>query len=135
MTRRRPMAQTQPPGGLHEEAQTGETANGGSNVGQTTRRIAVTPAPSARRGARACKGDSAIGRNLPVPDDSDTQGVRRLAYSPEEAAAALGISRELVNDLIRTRRLRSVKAGSRRLIGVKHLEAFLAGDDARDEAG
>ena len=26
------MAQTQPPGGLHEEAQTGETANGGSNV-------------------------------------------------------------------------------------------------------
>jgi excisionase family DNA binding protein len=50
----------------------------------------------------------------------------RLAYSPEEAADLLGISRELVHDLLRTGQLQSVKAGRRRLIGRHHLEAFLA---------
>jgi excisionase family DNA binding protein len=50
----------------------------------------------------------------------------RLAYSPEEAADLLGISRELVHDLLRTGQLGSVKAGRRRLIGKHHLEAFLA---------
>jgi excisionase family DNA binding protein len=52
----------------------------------------------------------------------------RLAYSPDEAAELLGISRELVHDLLRTRQLGSVKAGRRRLIGKHHLEAFLAGE-------
>jgi excisionase family DNA binding protein len=52
----------------------------------------------------------------------------RLAYSPDEAAELLGISRELVHDLLRTGQLGSVKAGRRRLIGKHHLEAFLAGD-------
>ena len=51
----------------------------------------------------------------------------RLAYSPDEAAELLGISRELVHDLLRTGQLGSVKAGRRRLIGKHHLEAFLAG--------
>ena len=51
----------------------------------------------------------------------------RLAYSPDEAAELLGISRELVHDLLRTGQLRSVKAGRRRLIAKHHLEAFLAG--------
>jgi excisionase family DNA binding protein len=50
----------------------------------------------------------------------------RLAYSPEEAAELLGISRELLHDLLRTGQLRSVKAGRRRLIGKHHLEEFLA---------
>jgi excisionase family DNA binding protein len=50
----------------------------------------------------------------------------RLAYSPDEAAELLGISRELVHDLLRTGQLGSVKAGRRRLIGRHHLEAFLA---------
>jgi excisionase family DNA binding protein len=49
----------------------------------------------------------------------------RLAYSPDEAAELLGISRELVHDLLRTGRLGSVKAGRRRLIARRHLEAFL----------
>jgi excisionase family DNA binding protein len=53
--------------------------------------------------------------------------VHRLAYSPEEAADLLGISRELVHDLLRTGQLGSVKAGRRRLIGRHHLEEFLAG--------
>lgn len=52
----------------------------------------------------------------------------RLAHSPDEAAALLGISRELVHDLLRTGQLGSVKAGRRRLIGKHHLEAFLAGE-------
>ena len=50
----------------------------------------------------------------------------RLAYSPDEAAELLGISRELVHDLLRTGQLRSVKAGRRRLIAKHHIEAFLA---------
>src|SRR5207248_6363590 len=50
----------------------------------------------------------------------------RLAYSPDEAAELLGISRELVHDLLRTGQLGSVKAGRRRLIGKHHLEQFLA---------
>jgi excisionase family DNA binding protein len=52
----------------------------------------------------------------------------RLAYSPDEAAELLGISRELVHDLLRTGQLGSVKAGRRRLIGKHHLEGFLAGE-------
>jgi excisionase family DNA binding protein len=52
----------------------------------------------------------------------------RLAYSPDEAAELLGISRELVHNLLRTGQLGSVKAGRRRLIGKHHLEAFLAGE-------
>jgi excisionase family DNA binding protein len=52
--------------------------------------------------------------------------VERLAFSPDEVAEALGISRELVNDLLRSGQLGSVKAGRRRLISRHHLEAFLA---------
>jgi len=52
----------------------------------------------------------------------------RLAYSPDEAAELLGISKELVHDLLRTGELGSVKAGRRRLIGRNHLEAFLTGE-------
>ena len=54
----------------------------------------------------------------------------RLAFSPDEVAATLGISRELVNDLIRTGQLGSVKAGRRRLVSRKHLDEFLDGDAA-----
>jgi excisionase family DNA binding protein len=52
----------------------------------------------------------------------------RLAYSPDEAADLLGISTELVHDLLRTGQLGSVKAGRRRLIAKHHLETFLAGE-------
>ncbi|MBO0806905.1 MAG: helix-turn-helix domain-containing protein [Actinobacteria bacterium] len=50
----------------------------------------------------------------------------RLAYSPDETADLLRISRELIHDLLRTGQLGSVKAGRCRLIGKHHLEAFLA---------
>jgi excisionase family DNA binding protein len=51
----------------------------------------------------------------------------RLAFSPDEVAATLGISRDLVYDLLRTGQLQSVKAGRRRLISRRHVEDFLAG--------
>jgi excisionase family DNA binding protein len=64
---------------------------------------------------------------MPTPQPSTANDmVERLAFSPDEVAEALGISRELVNDLLRTGQLGSVKAGRRRLIGKHHLEAFLA---------
>jgi excisionase family DNA binding protein len=52
----------------------------------------------------------------------------RLAYSPDEAADLLGISRELVHDLLRTGQLGSRRAGRRRLISKHHLEKFLAAE-------
>ena len=54
------------------------------------------------------------------------QGEQRLAFSPDEAAAAMGVSRDLVYDLLRTGQLGSVKAGRRRLISRQHIEDFLA---------
>jgi excisionase family DNA binding protein len=68
----------------------------------------------------------APGRDNPVT----SAGESRLAFSPDEAADLLGISRELVFGLLRTGQLKSVKAGRRRLISRQHLDAFLAGDAA-----
>ncbi len=59
-----------------------------------------------------------------------SSGEPRLAFSPGETAVLLGISPELVHDLLRTGRLQSVKAGRRRLISRVQIEAFLAGDAA-----
>ncbi len=67
------------------------------------------------------------GSDMATPQPSaGNAAVERLAFSPDEVAEALGISRELVNDLLRTGQLGSVKAGRRRLIGKHHLEVFLA---------
>jgi excisionase family DNA binding protein len=49
-----------------------------------------------------------------------------LAYSVQEAAEMLGVSRDLINDAIRLKTLRSVKLGRRRLIPVEAIEAFLS---------
>jgi excisionase family DNA binding protein len=66
-------------------------------------------------------------KNLVIIESYDQKKVvERLAYSPDEVAELLGISRELVHDLLRTGQLGSVKAGRRRLISKRHLEAFLA---------
>ena len=56
-----------------------------------------------------------------------SQDEQRLTFSVNEAAAALGISRDLVYDLLRTGQLQSLKAGRRRLISRQHLEDFLGG--------
>lgn len=56
-----------------------------------------------------------------------TTGEPRLAFSPDETAELLGISPELVYDLIRTGQLKSRKAGRRRLISRASIDSFLAG--------
>ncbi len=52
-------------------------------------------------------------------------GPDRMAYGIDEAAAALGVSRRHVYDLIARGELRSVKAGRRRLIPRTELERLL----------
>jgi excisionase family DNA binding protein len=52
----------------------------------------------------------------------------RLAYTVEEAAEVLGIGRDLIYDEIRTGRLRSKKAGARRVIARHHLLEWLDSD-------
>jgi excisionase family DNA binding protein len=56
---------------------------------------------------------------------SEANRLPRLAFSPDEAAEMLGLSRELVNDLLRTGELQSTKAGRRRIISQHALDAFL----------
>jgi excisionase family DNA binding protein len=51
--------------------------------------------------------------------------VERVALSMDEAASALGISRSMVNKLIRRQELRSVKAGTRTLIPVSAVSEYL----------
>jgi excisionase family DNA binding protein len=69
-------------------------------------------------------------KNLTIASPYDQKmAVERLAYSPDEVAELLGISRELVHDLLRTSQLGSVKAGRRRLISKRYLEAFLAREE------
>jgi excisionase family DNA binding protein len=50
----------------------------------------------------------------------------RLAYSVDEAAAITGLSRDLLYDQMRVGKLAYLKVGRRRIIGRRHLEAFLA---------
>jgi excisionase family DNA binding protein len=50
---------------------------------------------------------------------------QRLAYSIKEASEALGLSRDSINDLIRTAELPSVKVGRRRLIPAAALHQLL----------
>ena len=58
--------------------------------------------------------------------------VERLAYSPAEVAAALGVCRQHVHNLIARGEIPSVKLGRRRLVRRAVLDALLseeAGDD------
>lgn len=65
--------------------------------------------------------------------DPQTSGVPRLLLTPEQAAAALGLGRSRVYELMRDRRLRSVTVGRSRRIPytsmldfVQHLEEIAA---------
>jgi excisionase family DNA binding protein len=51
--------------------------------------------------------------------------IERLAYSPGELAKALGISRTYAYSLVRDGRIRSIRVGSRWLVPVREVEAFL----------
>lgn len=59
--------------------------------------------------------------NAPAPE--------RLAFSPDEAAAALGLGRTTIYQLLTAGAIRSVKVGKRRLIPRNALDEFL------DESG
>lgn len=52
-------------------------------------------------------------------------GVRKLAYSVEEAAEALGVSRSLVYRLIHQRGFPSVKLRGRRLVSIELLAEWI----------
>ncbi len=60
--------------------------------------------------------------------------VPRLAYSPAEAAEALGVSRATINIHIADGTIPSVKLGGRRLIRRADLEALLTGEGAHGDA-
>ncbi|MEQ1698920.1 MAG: helix-turn-helix domain-containing protein [Ilumatobacteraceae bacterium] len=51
-----------------------------------------------------------------------------LAVSPDTAANLLGIGRTKLYELLDTGRITSIKVDRRRIIPMKALEAFLAGD-------
>ena len=53
----------------------------------------------------------------------------RLAFSVDEAARIIGLSRDLLYDQMRNGKLAYLKIGRRRIITRQHLEAFL-GDGA-----
>ena len=53
--------------------------------------------------------------------------VERIAYPVPETARALGLSRELIYDELRSNRLASVKVGWRRIITRQHIDAWLTG--------
>jgi excisionase family DNA binding protein len=61
---------------------------------------------------------------------TDTQ---RLAYSLEESAQAIGLSRRTLYNLIEAGSLRTVKLGRRRVVPVEELTRILA--DAQPEPG
>lgn len=52
--------------------------------------------------------------------------MERIAYSIQEFADMLGVSRDLVNDMLRDNQVKSIKAGNRRLIPASAIEAYLA---------
>ena len=59
--------------------------------------------------------------------------IERLAYSPGELAKALGISKTYAYSLVRDGRIRSIRVGSRWLIPVREVEAFLRSKGAEEE--
>jgi len=56
--------------------------------------------------------------------------VGKLAYNVNEAAEQLGLSRDLLYDLMNAGKLRYVKAGNRRIIPADAIKYFLDGQAA-----
>jgi excisionase family DNA binding protein len=56
---------------------------------------------------------------------SNDKQIERRALSPREAEHALGISHATLFRLLKTKRLRRIKVGSRTLIPVDAIDAFL----------
>lgn len=62
----------------------------------------------------------------PISQPRPPSAVTPLAYSVEDAARALGIGRSLAFELIRDKKLVSVKIKRRTVVTVEECEAFLA---------
>lgn len=75
---------------------------------------------------RAARAASTVAAHV-APGPADPP---RLAYRPREAAKALGCSHQLVYDMLRDGRLRSIVVGRARLIPADSLAALLAGEHA-----
>jgi len=58
----------------------------------------------------------------------------RLAYTVTQAARALGLSKSMIYDQLRSRRLGSVRVGKRRIITRQQIDAWLAGLPAEPPA-
>ena len=112
-----------------------------------------TPATTlTRKGATcgACGASEGVGANTPDPTPKTThsdqakrgstihmtatasQGSERhemiaprLAYNVEEAAAMLAVGRDSIYELIRTGQLTTFKIGTRRLVAMQDIEAFI----------
>lgn len=54
-----------------------------------------------------------------------TEQTERLAYSIGEFAEAIGVSRDLVNDMLKSGQVKRIKAGGRVLIPVTEVEKFM----------
>ena len=65
---------------------------------------------------------------MTIEDSTEPLPEGRIAYSPAEVQAFLGIGKTLVYDLLATGRLRHVKAGRRTIVPAAALQAFLAGE-------
>jgi hypothetical protein len=66
----------------------------------------------------------------PTKGDASQTKVPRLAYSPDEASAALGVSRDYFDEHVMPL-LRVVRLGRRRLVPVRELDRFLDRNAAR----
>lgn len=55
---------------------------------------------------------------------------QRIAYTVSEAARALGLSRSMIYDQLRTNRLQSLRIGKRRIITREQIDAWLSGLDS-----
>jgi excisionase family DNA binding protein len=85
--------------------------------------------PTAGVGASSRARSGAHAESSAAPDEAAPGAIfERLACTVAEAATILGIGRDLLYDEIRTGRLRSKKAGARRIIGRHHLLEWLDGD-------
>lgn len=56
--------------------------------------------------------------------------IKKLAYSPDEAAEALSVGRTHIFDLMRRGEIASIKSGRRRLIPARALLDYLEQDHA-----
>jgi excisionase family DNA binding protein len=84
----------------------------------------LDPRPTPAAGAKPQPGSAAV----PELSGRPRAATERLAYTVEEAADVVGVGRDLLYDEIRTGRLRSKKAGARRVVARHHLVEWLDSD-------